>query len=114
MTDTTLTSRLLGSTWSGHFNKPIAEDMYENIKKVGLPEWSEDDQTLARGIQKELGVKVSGLKTKVDEMRAPRTETPDASGFGEGVGPTVGGSGDIGGISWEGTTVRLPYASEIQ
>src|SRR5580698_3570854 len=63
MTDTTYTSRLLGSAWPGHFNKPIAEDMYENIKKVGLPTWSDDDQNLARGIQKELGAKVSGLKT---------------------------------------------------
>src|SRR5215471_6350804 len=85
MTDTTYTSRLLGSAWPGHFNKPIAEDMYENIKKVGLPQWSEDDQKLARGIQKELGVKVSGLKTTVDEMRAPRTE-PEPGAMGEGVG----------------------------
>ncbi len=37
MTDTEYTSRLLGSAWPGHFSKPIAEAMYENIKKVGLP-----------------------------------------------------------------------------
>src|SRR5437667_1423858 len=43
MTDTTYTSRLLGSAWPGHFNKPIAEAMYENIKRVGLPQWSEAD-----------------------------------------------------------------------
>src|SRR6185369_5148689 len=30
MTDTTFTSRLLGSAWSGHFNRPIAEAMNEN------------------------------------------------------------------------------------
>ncbi len=33
--------------WPGHFNKTIAEVTYENIKSVGLPEWSEADQTLA-------------------------------------------------------------------
>ena len=114
MTDTTFTSRLLGSAWSGHFNKVIAEDMYENIKKVGLPEWSEEDQTLARGIQKELGVKVTGLKTKVDEMRAPRVETADTGGMGEGVGPTGGGSDDIGDISWNVPTVTLRYPANIQ
>ena len=114
MTDTTFTSRLLGSAWSGHFNKPIAEDMYENIKKVGLPVWSEDDQTLARGIQKELGVKVSGLKTTVDEMRAPRVETSDTGGMGEAVGPTGGGSDDIGDISWNVPTVTLRYPANIQ
>src|ERR1700722_8425128 len=44
MTDTTYTSRLLGSAWPGHFNVPVAEDMYENIKRVGLPQGSADDQ----------------------------------------------------------------------
>ena len=114
MTDTTFTSRLLGSAWSGHFNKPIAEAMYENIKKVGLPKWSEEDQTLARGIQKELGMKVSGLKSTVDEMRAPRAEATDNSGMGEGVGPTGGGSDDIGDISWNLPTVTLRYPANIQ
>ena len=50
MTDTTYTERLLGSAWPGHFNKPIAETMYANIKKVGLPQWSDDDQALAKGL----------------------------------------------------------------
>src|SRR5580698_3206978 len=46
MTDTTWTSRLLGSAWPGYFNKPIAEDMYANMKRVGLPEWSAEDLAL--------------------------------------------------------------------
>ena len=49
MTDTEYTERLLGSAWPGYFSKPIAEAMNENIKKVGLPQWSEADQTLAKG-----------------------------------------------------------------
>src|SRR5690349_3081375 len=72
MTDTTFTSRLLGSAWPGHFNRPIAEAMQENIKKVGLPQWSEDDQTLAKALQKELKVPVRGLAMKLQEMRTPR------------------------------------------
>ena len=113
MTDTSYTTRLLGSAWSGHFSKPIAEDMYENIKKVGLPTWSDDDQKLAHGIQKELGVNERGLTIKVDELRAPRAEMPDPSGFGEGVGPTGGGSDDIGDISWVVPTVTLRYPANI-
>src|SRR5436189_1136947 len=61
MTDTTHTSRLLGTAWPGHFNKAIAEAMYENIKKVGLPQWSEDDQKLAKALQKELKQPERGL-----------------------------------------------------
>src|ERR1041385_7913409 len=116
MTDTTYTSRLLGSAWPGHFNKAIAEDMYENIKKVGLPQWSEDDQTLAKGLQKELKQPVRGLATKIAELRPPRTE-PAANaaegGEGQGPGPTGGGSDDIGDISWNVPTITLRYPSNI-
>jgi aminobenzoyl-glutamate utilization protein B len=115
MTDTTFTSRLLGSAWPGHFNRPIAEDMYENIKKVGLPQWSEDDQTLAQALQKELKVPVKGLNTKVPEMRVPRTPAPADGEDGEGAGnmPTGGGSDDIGDISWNVPTITLRYPANI-
>ena len=82
MTDTTFTSRLLGSAWPGYFNKPIAEAMYENIKKVGLPQWSEDDQTLAKALQNELKVPVKGLATKI--RRAARAARADGDADGEG------------------------------
>src|SRR5271154_4784148 len=72
MTDTTYTSRTLGSAWPGHFNVPIADDMYENIKRVGLPQWSADDQALAKGLQKELKVNVRGLAEKIPELKKPK------------------------------------------
>ncbi len=113
MTDTTFTSRLLGSAWPGHFNRPIAEDMYENIKKVGLPQWSEDDQTLARALQKELKVPVRGLASKIPDLREPpKPDDSGADGDG-GVGPTGGGSDDIGDVSWNVPTVTLRYPSNI-
>ena len=113
MTDTTVTSRLLGSAWPGHFNRPIAEAMNENIKKVGLPQWSEDDQTMAKGLQKELKQPVRGLPTKLSEMRPPRVETPPDGADGPGVGPTGGGSDDIGDVSWTVPTVTLRYPANI-
>jgi aminobenzoyl-glutamate utilization protein B len=114
MTDTTYTSRLLGSAWPGHFNRAIAEDMYENIKKVGLPQWSDDDQKLAKALQTELKVRVNGLPMRIQEMRAPRVATPDDGGFGGGANmPTGGGSDDIGDVSWNVPTVTLRYPSNI-
>src|SRR5271167_1816516 len=114
MTDTSVTERLLGSAWPGYFSKPIAEDMYENIKKVGLPQWSDDDQTLAKAFQRELKVPVRGLATKVPELRAPREQTQDFSGEeGQGIGPTGGGSDDIGDVSWNVPTVTLRFPSNI-
>ncbi len=111
MTDTTYTSRLLGSAWPGYFNKPIAEDMDENMKKVGLPQWSEEDQTLAKALQTELKVKVKGLPEKINELRGPKEE--DTSEFGQAIGPMGGGSDDIGDVSWAVPTVVLGYPSNI-
>jgi aminobenzoyl-glutamate utilization protein B len=103
MTNTTFTSRVLGSAWPVHMNKPIAETMYANIKQVGLPQWSDDDQTLAKALQKELKVKEEGLASKIEELKGPGAE-------GTRMG---GGSDDIGDISWTVPTVTLRYPSNV-
>jgi aminobenzoyl-glutamate utilization protein B len=115
MTDTTYTERLLGQAWPGHFNKTIAETMYENIKKVGLPTWSDADQELAKGLQAELKVRVNGLPSKIMPLRAPRPAPAagEEEGFGGQNQPTGGGSDDIGDISWNVPTVVLSYPSNI-
>jgi len=102
MTNTTFTSRVLGSAWPAHFNRPIAEDMYENIKQVGLPAWSDDDQKLAKALQKELKVKEEGLPGKLSELKGSDDDTRMG-----------GGSDDIGDISWNLPTVTLRYPSNI-
>jgi aminobenzoyl-glutamate utilization protein B len=104
MTNTKWTSRILGTAWPRHFNKPTAETMYENVKRVGLPTWSEADQTLARALQKELGNATQpGLAMKVDALGQP-VRAEDNRG---------GGSDDIGDISWNMPTVTLRYPSNI-
>ena len=113
MTDTEYTERLLGSAWPGHFNRPIAEDMYENIKKVGLPTWSDEDQKLAKAFQAELKQPVRGLATKLQEMRPPRQESADGEEGGGQNQPMGGGSDDIGDVSWNLPTVTLRYPSNI-
>jgi aminobenzoyl-glutamate utilization protein B len=115
MTDTDYTEQLLGSAWPGYFSKPIAEDMYENIKKVGLPKWSDDDEKLARGMQTELKQPVHGLATKISELRPPRpVANNDGTGEeGQGNQPMGGGSDDIGDVSWNVPTVTLRFPSNI-
>lgn len=114
MTDTTWTSRVLGTAWPAYFNKPIAEAMDANIRKVGLPEWSTDDQTLARALQKELKVNVTGLPDKIPPMRPPAAERNDGDDSdGEGRQPTGGASDDIGDISWNVPTVTLRYPANM-
>ena len=63
MTDTTMTERVIGAAWDGHFNKPLAELLHKNIERVGMPEWSDADQTLAKAVQRELEQEERGLST---------------------------------------------------
>ena len=104
MTDTQIdTIMMIGSGWSGYFSRPVAEAMYENIQKVGMPTWDEKDQTLAKGIQRELGVPDSGLSTRPGRLNGPVNE---ATRMG-------GGSDDIGDVSWNVPTITLNYPSNI-
>jgi aminobenzoyl-glutamate utilization protein B len=114
MTDTEYTERLLGSAWPGYFSKPIAEAMYANITKVGLPTWSDDDEKLAKGMQAELKQPVRGLATKIPPLRPPRPVSDDTTGEeGAQNQPLGGGSDDIGDVSWNVPTVTLRYPSNI-
>lgn len=100
MTDTTVTQRIVGSAWPTHFNKVVAETQQRNIEAVGMPVWSDADNTLARALQKEIGAKEEGLRTKVMKLEPP------LAGMG-------GGSDDIGDISWNVPTVYLRFPSNI-
>jgi aminobenzoyl-glutamate utilization protein B len=115
MTNTTFTSRVLGSAWPGYFNKPIADAVTENIKEVGLPQWSEDDQKLAKALQHELKQPERGLATEVRVASAGRGGR-GGDGGGEATAPGGGGGGasdDIGDVSWNVPTVVLRFPSNI-
>ncbi len=102
MTNTKMSKKVLGSAWPRHFNQVIAETMYQNIREIGLPTWSEEDQQLAVALQREVNARdTSGLPVKLDTLTAPR------QGF------VSGGSDDIGDISWKLPTVTLNYPSNV-
>jgi len=101
MAGVTYSKRLVGSAWPPNFNKVVAETQQKNIEMVGMPEWSEADQTLARALQKEIGADVEGLNLKVEPLTAP------------GEPAAGGGSDDIGDISWNAPTVYLRYPANI-
>jgi aminobenzoyl-glutamate utilization protein B len=97
------TIMMVGSGWSAHFSRPVAEAMYQNIEKVGMPTWDEKDQTLAKGLQRELGVPDSGLSKRPGRLGGPVNE---ATRMG-------GGSDDIGDVAWNVPTITLRYPSNI-
>ena len=102
MTETTMSERVLGAAWPSSMSKPLAEAMFANIQAVGMPEWTEADQTLAREAQAMMGqANPRGLPTQVQrELR----ESEQGTG---------GGSDDIAEVSWNVPTVRLRYPSQI-
>ena len=106
MTDTTVTSRVLGAAWPQHHNRVIAETMFDNIQRVGMPDWSEDDQRFARAVQKMLDVEEQGLLTDPQEALDGAERIPDNERRG-------GGSDDIGDISWVVPTATLRFPANI-
>jgi len=106
MTNTTWTSRVLGTAWPSHMNRTLAETLYTNIQSVGLPAWSEADEALAKGTQREMKVAENGMAKKIPELRG-REAIPDDDKRG-------GGSDDIGDISWNVPTVSLSFPSNFQ
>ena len=97
-----LPARVLGSAWPQHFNRAVAIATFDNIQKVGMPQWSEADQTLAKALQKELGSREGGLTTRVPQ----NLQGPVTSNMG-------GGSDDIGDVSWNVPTITLRYPANI-
>ena len=100
---TLASSRVLGSAWPQHFNRPIAEAMHRNIERVGLPRWSDADQRLARAVQTEAGSPDSGLATVLDSLGGPVRAAARRGG----------GSDDIGDVTWSLPTVTLRFPSNI-
>jgi len=95
-------ARVLGSAWPQHLNRAVAIAAHDNIQKVGMPQWSDADQTLAKALQKELGSREQGLSSRVTaQLTGP---VRDNRG---------GGSDDIGDVSWNVPTITLRYPANI-
>ena len=109
MSGTTVSHQILGAAWTGHFNKPLAEAMYANIKKVGMPVWDDKDMEMARAVQalvespkKDMeGNPIDGLKKTIDTIKG---SVPFSWG---------GGSDDIADISWNVPTIVLGFPANI-
>jgi aminobenzoyl-glutamate utilization protein B len=102
MSNTTVTRQVIGSAAPRYFNKPLAELMDANIRQVGLPTWTADEQAFAKAVQRTIHAKEDGLATQLSPLAGPNVDP--AGG---------GGSDDVGDISWTLPTVMLVYPSNI-
>ena len=100
---TTVTHQLLGEAAPYYGNRPLAEAAFENIKAVGMPKWSADDQAFAKMVQTDNHLPIQPLRAEVNPLRPPRPE-------GEATG---GASDDIGDVTWNVPTITISYPSNI-
>ena len=102
-TGTTVQRRLLGYAAPNFGNKPLAEAAYANMKAIGMPQWSEDDQAFAKAVQEANGFKVEKLATEVAPLQTPESKE----------NAMRGGSDDIGDIMWTVPTITIRFPSNI-
>ena len=101
MTDTTVTRKVVGVAAPRHFNKPIAEAVQSNVVRVGMPQWTDEEQAFAKAVQRLVDGAEIGLNTEPKPLEPPPAR------------PISGGSDDIGDVSWVAPTVTVRYPANI-
>ncbi|MFC2097483.1 amidohydrolase [Bacteroidota bacterium] len=101
-TDTELVNiRCLTAIHQNHCNKAAAEIVQENIEIVGMPEWTEEEQSYAKALQKELGKEEKGMPAEVSSLKAP------SGSF------TGGGSSDVGDVTLVVPTTKVRFPGGV-
>ncbi len=98
MTGTTWKESILAASWPTRDNRTMAEVIQSNIDLVGLPAWTEEEQALARRIQKAANEKEIGLTTKPTPLRQAVQSTS---------------SNDSGDVTWIVPHGRVTFPSNI-
>jgi aminobenzoyl-glutamate utilization protein B len=79
----------------------MAETVQKNIELVGLPAWTDSEQTFAKALQKELGQKLTGYPDSVSPLRKPSSIQ---------VG---GGSSDVGEVTLIAPTATVNFPGGV-
>jgi aminobenzoyl-glutamate utilization protein B len=98
MTGTTVDVSYDASGWPQLSNKTLSLVVQKNFEAVGMPAWTEAEQTYAKGLQKALDVKAVGLYTK---------PTP----YGDRL--QVAASNDSGDVSWVVPAVVYTFPASV-
>ena len=96
-TETTYEVHLLSGVYNYLGLKTGAEIKYENLKLVGPPKFTPEDQKFAKRIQKECGKTEKGLSDKIEPFKPPEPS------WG-------GGSTDVADVSWITPTITMNTA----
>ena len=98
MTGTTMDYRIEAAAWPQLSLKSIADTLQANINAVGMPRWSDEEQSFARQFQNAMGAKSVGLNTSVTPL---------------GAQPQVAASDDKGDVSWVVPSAALYFPASV-
>jgi len=98
MTGTEWSVEVFSAIWPTRGNKTLAEVTQKNMELIGMPKWSEQEENLAKELQKKQGAPVIGLHHKVEPLRESRQ---------------TASSNDSGEVTWIVPTGRVSFPSNI-
>jgi aminobenzoyl-glutamate utilization protein B len=99
MSNTEVAVEVLSAVWPLRCNRTLAELLQRNIETVGMPAWTEEEQALARELQKNANVKVEGLKCEISPLKGQAVQRPSAN--------------DAGDVSWKVPMAKFYYPSNV-
>ncbi len=99
MTNTSVSVDVISAVWPVRGNRTLAELFQRTIELVGVPDWTKEEDDLARAVQAKVKVPVEGLKRTIDELKGPAVQQPAAN--------------DAGDISWKVPMVKFCFPASI-
>jgi aminobenzoyl-glutamate utilization protein B len=99
MTNTGVEVDVMSAVWPVRGNRTLAELLQRQIELIGMPDWSAEEEALARRLQERAKVKVEGLKHQVTLMKGEAQQKSSAN--------------DSGDVSWKVPTAKFYYPSNI-
>jgi len=99
MSNTTVAVDVLSAVWPVRGNRTLAELVQREIERVGMPDWTPQEDELARAVQAKAKVPVEGLRRSIDALKGPAVQKPAAN--------------DAGDISWKVPMVKVYFPANI-
>src|SRR5579885_378492 len=99
MTNTGVETEVMAAVWPTRGNRTLAESVQRSIELVGTPDWSPEEDALARELQARAKVKVEGLRRDAAPFGGPAEQKTSAN--------------DAGDVSWKVPMVKFTYPANI-
>ncbi|MSQ70577.1 MAG: amidohydrolase [Betaproteobacteria bacterium] len=99
MTNTELDVNVRAAVWPVRGNQTMAEVIQANIDAIGMPQWTAEEQTFAKNLQRAAKVKDLGLRPDATPLTGPAQQ--------------IAASNDCGDISWKVPMARVWFPSNV-